>query len=107
MGSVTVTIDEATVFGNRRVTYGTLAPSGSYASGGESYTAGIFRLGTLEKLFVFPAGGYVVEVDLTNSKVKILGQNPTSTSSGVIALEEVAAALDLSGNSFPFIAIGY
>jgi len=107
MGSVSVTISKRTVFGNKRVIYGTLSPSTSYATGGESYVVSKFALRSLEGLFVFPVAGYVPEDDPTNKKVKIRGQEPTNATSGVIALSEVAATTNLSANKFPFLAIGY
>ena len=107
MGSVTVTRDHLTYFGDRIIVYGVLSPSSSYATGGESYTAGDFALNVVTRLYVFPSGGYVCEVDHSNLKVKILGHRADSTSSGVIQLEEVSSGADLSSESFPFIAVGY
>jgi len=65
----------------------------------------MFGLRVLEKLIVLPAGGYVPED--VGGKVMIRGQEPTSATTGIIALTEVAAAADLSGVSFPFVAVGY
>lgn len=108
MGNITVNSGKKlTTFGSKKVSFGTLSPSSSYATGGESYTANKFQFGKILKLYVFPSGGYMAEVDHDNKKVKILGQRADSTSSGVIKLEEVSSGSDLSSQEFPYIAIGY
>lgn len=108
MGTITVASGKKlTTFGSRKVCYGTLSPSASYATNGELWTEDLFKLNKLDRLFVFPAGGYSAEPDMTNKKVIIKGQNPTSTSSGIVALEEIANTTDLSAVAFPFMAIGH
>jgi len=107
MGSITVTRDgPPRAVGNRLMAFGTLSPSSSYASGGESFTASMFALGRVERLVVFPSpGGYVAGVDMANGTVKIFGQEPTNATTGVIALSEISG--DKSAQQFPFIAIGF
>ena len=105
---LTITISDKSVFGNKKVRTGTIAFDSSYPTGGEVYTAAQFALSKIKQLQVFPKSGYLFEDDATNKKLKVLGMNPTSTSSGVIALEEVANTTNLSTlTGVPFFISGY
>ena len=54
MGTAMVTIDRQTVEGRNRVTYGTIAGSASYATGGETVTLASLGMGALESFDVLP-----------------------------------------------------
>jgi hypothetical protein len=55
MGACTVTLVEQTVFGNKRVVYGRIAASTSYAAGGETFTAAQMGLDVIDKMVVIPS----------------------------------------------------
>lgn len=108
MGNVTISTvtKQAYVIGNVRMVIGSFTMSNSYATGGDSVNNKLIPLKRILKIFLSPKSGYIPEYDLANNKVKVYGQEPTSTAAGVVGLSEVAAATDLSTVSFDFIAIG-
>ncbi len=110
MGNVTESIaNDANTsgLGNLKVTCGTLTMSSSYATGGDSYVNNSLGVDNLITLIVGNAGGYVFEVDQTNSKILAYRQTaPADAGVADIALVEVDAAVDLSAVAIPFIAIG-
>jgi len=54
MGTATVTVVKQTVEGRNRVTYGTIAGSASYATGGETIGIPSLGLGAVESLTILP-----------------------------------------------------
>lgn len=79
----------------------------SYATGGESLTAGDFRLDSLILVHAEPVDGYVFAYDYTNSKLKAFRQKDPGAAGGAdIALPEVAATTDLSAVATRVFAIG-
>ena len=105
--ALTVSIDHRTVEGNLRVIYATITFDTSYPTGGEALDP-VTDLGvtSLIRMEIAPAAGYVFEYDYTNNKVKVYGQEPTSATTGVIALSEVANATNLSTVSTKIKAYG-
>jgi hypothetical protein len=81
---------------------------GTYATNGVSFTKASFDLPvSVDDVVIYPAGGYVFEVDKTNSKVKAYRQKDPGNAGGAdIALPEVANAVDLSSVTFRFRAEG-
>ena len=64
MGAIAVTIPQSgfTVQGNKRVHYGTLTGSSSYATSGDTYTTlPYFGMNVMESLTVWPQTGYIAE----------------------------------------------
>lgn len=104
--TVTIATDGKSVFGNKHVRMGVITFDDSYPTDGESYTAAMFALGKIRKLFVFPRDGYMPDVDDANSKIKVYGTRPDSTSSGVQTMYEVGNTENLSAISFDFIVFG-
>ncbi|MHC4748741.1 MAG: hypothetical protein ACYTFW_02595 [Planctomycetota bacterium] len=102
--ALTVTIDDKSVFGNRKVRMGSIAFDSSYPTDGEPFTAAMFALSKIKKLRVYPAAGYVVEVDHTNSKVKVFWNDYDAGADA--ALIEVTNATNLSTLSCEFDAYG-
>jgi hypothetical protein len=94
MGACTVTYTTPVRKVSRRLTFraGTVAPSASYATGGETFSPVVGR-SVLAINFEHPAG-YIYEYDRTNSKLKIyFADNNAAADSALI---EIAASTDLS-----------
>ena len=107
MGNVTVTLDKRrSIWGDMVIVLGRITMSSSYATSGDSYTLGQLGVSVLNKLFIVPRGAYHFAVDYTNKKILAYGQEPTSATTGIIALSQVANAADLSAQVLDFIAIG-
>lgn len=88
--------DAITLGGTNRLLFGTVAMSSSYATGGDTLDMpGDISLGE-GSVLIGQAGGYVLEYDGTNAKVKAYRDNGTATAA---ALPEVAAAVNLSAVS--------
>lgn len=102
MGATTQVLGEQTVQGNKRITYGTIALSSSYATGGDTFTAARFGLSRIDKLFTESAVlGRVVSVDMTNLKLLAYGQDGTTG-----ALVEAPNTTNLSTIVLDCMAIG-
>lgn len=132
MGAAVVTIQGYSVTGNKRMHWGTLHLSTSYATGGDTWTPNNFGMSTVEQLDINSPGTLIMLPDTVNLKIKAYyptgggGPNPTtpaapkvssggSTASAVDATDptitpgvgiEVAATADLSGTVVSFQAIG-
>ena len=66
-----VTGDSWVTLGNLRGVYATVALSNSYGTGGDTFTAGKFGLGTIKRVQILSApAGYSLYVDNTNAKIK-------------------------------------
>ena len=114
--ALAVTINKVDAAQNSLYVRGTLVASGSYVAGGD--TLDFSGKGDLpasippRDVFVHGVAGFVYEFVrgtlLTNSKVKVRGQQPTSATAGVIALDEIAAAAypaGVTGDTITFLAI--
>lgn len=97
----TLTVAGTTVWGNKRITYGT-GNLGTYAANGIAVTAAQCGLKALEFLYVGNVGGYVMEWDKANGKVKVyLDATPAASA----ALPELGA-VDISTSTLNWLAIG-
>jgi hypothetical protein len=102
--TITATVRKRTSLGGTGYLYmGTLTPDTSYETGGDTITNPSEGLKLPEKfdaLNIQPSvGGYIATWDSAAGKVKIM-----EGAAGV--LKEVAAAANLSGQTFNYIAIG-
>jgi hypothetical protein len=105
--AVTVTYIDAPAGSKFVEVYGTLAFSGSYTTGGEAITwQGLGNAGTEIpssqaplQVFVQSQGGsgWLYGWNAGSAKVQVFGQHPTNATTGIIALEELAAASYPSG----------
>src|SRR5262245_52322093 len=99
--------DFLTSLGNKRQTNGTGNLGNPYASGGIAVSAKQLGLGRVESMIVNPAGGFVFEYVPSTAKVKAYQQRDPAAAGGAdIPLPEVGA-VDLSGITFSWTAIGY
>lgn len=122
MGTVTVTIvnpdpDAYEYEGRNLQVYGTITLSGSYSTGGDTFTTGQFRMERLLYLDInMPGGGaghttaYLLAPNLPTTTglsaagtIQVFG---SGASSGA-ALVEVTNGTNLSAFSFGFMAIGW
>jgi len=110
--SLTVTLTDMTVVGNKRLHTFKLAFDTSYPTGGESLTAADLGLSSLDFILVEPASGCLFEYDHTNSKLiatytsashthtentaATYTQNATTAASTAAAGSEVPNTTDLS-----------
>ena len=110
--SLTVTLTDMTVVGNKRLHTFKLAFDSSYPTGGESLTAANLGLSTVDFILIEPASGYLFEYDHTNSKViaryplashthtentaATYTQNATTAASTASAGSQVSNGTDLS-----------
>lgn len=118
MGTVVVTIanpgpDPVDYFGSRKVVFGTLHLSTSYATGGDSYTAGQFGMERIDMLEIAqPGDGNTTSWMLAPILPTTVGQSAAGkiqafgTGSGAGALAE-AGNIDLSSFVANFLAIGF
>lgn len=85
------------------VAFGTLTFSGSYVAGGDTLDFRGKIKGSRNLLFlqINSEDGFIYKwvkgTDLSNQKVKVFGQTPTSATVGTIALDEHAAAVYEAG----------
>ena len=108
MGAITVKLDMTQTHSQDSWTVisGTLTMSSSYAPGGDSYTPGLFGLGQIHDLLIWPSSGYVLQ-----------GIVSTATSGGLVkafwsgfaagTLDEVTAGTNLSTITARFHAYGW
>ena len=108
MGACTVTITDNTVWGNKRVVYGTIAGSSSYAQGGETFTLAQLGLNALDDMSIrngftgsAPAASYEPTIDFTNRKVLFFG----GAAAGVAAQDAAGAANVSQSNRFQAIGV--
>ncbi len=74
--SLTVTIDNQDIFGNKRVNDCSIGFDSSYPTGGESLSARNFGLSGIDLVLFEAAHGMTFEYDHTNNKVKAFRQAP-------------------------------
>jgi hypothetical protein len=104
MGDATVTLDPLTrglkTIGNRKMRTGTIAGSTSYATSGDAILVGSqkFGLSKVEKVLIFPKGGYTYEVNSQTAPTLLLAYVSGGT--------EVTATTPLNGVVAQFIVIG-
>jgi len=104
MGNVAVALDSLPsglkLWGNKKVRTGTITMSSSYATSGDSILAAYqkFGLASVEKVHIFPANGYALQVDSQTAPTKVLSY----TSGGT----QTTAATNLSAVVAQFIAVG-
>lgn len=83
MGNVSASITQYTVQGNRRVHFGTLTMSSSYAASGDAYTdLSTFGMTTVEHLDLLPVGGTIGFHGYWNSgatAIKVVTSRPQSS----------------------------
>jgi hypothetical protein len=80
---------------------------GTYATNGVAFTPATFGLVRVDYIDIGPAGGYLFEVDYTNSKIKAYRQKDPAAAGGAdIALPEVANGVDISAVTFRALVIG-
>lgn len=104
--TISLTGDWMLNVGNRRMTRGTGNLGNPYASGGIAVSAAQVGLGLINEMVIMPAGGYVFEYVPSTGKVKAYDQKDPAAAGGAdIPLPEVGA-IDLSGITFRFMAIG-
>lgn len=112
--AIAVTVSDKWDDGKRLHAVGTLAFSGSYATGGDTLSfAGLVPASRAPVLVqVEGMAGFHYEVNLgsaiNNSKVLVRGQEPTNATAGVIALTQLAAAAypaGVTGDTVRFYAI--
>lgn len=116
--SLAISVTESWFDGQRQHVVGTITPSGNYATGGDALDF------TSQHKIKSPKGRvpthveiqgasgfayrWVPGTDLATGKVKVLGQEPTNATVGVIALTELAAAAypaGVTGDTIRFHAI--
>jgi hypothetical protein len=98
--------------------YGTFAFSGSYSTGGEAVTwAGLGTQGAQipssqvpVQVYIQSQGGsgFLYGWNQGTGKVQVFGQQPTSPTTGIIALNELAAAAypaGITGDTVTFLAV--
>lgn len=74
--SVTTTIDETTIFGNKRIEYASLAFDSSYPRGGEPFAPSAIGMKRFDMMMTTPKDGLSFEWDKTNEKLKVLDTVP-------------------------------
>lgn len=101
--AASVTLDERTVFGNKRVSFATVTMDSSYPTGGESVTAAQLGLSSVHRcdaqVAVATGGGVNVanaNYSVTTNKVLLYDETPA----------EVANAADVSTTVVKLIAYG-
>ena len=97
--------------GAGRMVFGTFTMATSYATGGDTVAGGPAGLGvnSLDNLIVMARNtGQIAAWDGGKSTVKILfyGYEPTTDTSGIIALTQEASASDFSTITVDYIAFG-
>lgn len=101
-------VERSTVFGDRRVRFFTVTWDSSYATGGESLTAGDVGLQRIDFLVAEPAAAsagtsaHVVKYDYTNSKLQAFETGAAVDS----PLKEATAAADLSATPCRIMVVG-
>lgn len=104
--TISLTGDWLVSLGNRRMSKGTGNLGNPYAAGGIAITPNQVGLGQIDEMIIFPAGGYVFEYVPSTGKIKAYDQTDPANAGGAdIPLAEVGA-VDLSGTTFRFVAIG-
>ena len=86
MGALTTSNLEFSIAGNKRVVWGRLAPSSSYATSGETYVNRQFGLGVVDRLMIYPANGYAPEWNsgATTVKFRTGGNQPGSVGQNLV-----------------------
>lgn len=109
--AITITVNDKkkvnAQFGEKTEIEGTLAFGSSYTTNGESFTLVQLGLEALDRMVCEATLGYVLQVDLTNKKIKAYYADYSTSTDG--ALIEVAAEVNLSGaglTAVPFFASG-
>ncbi|MEM2125708.1 MAG: hypothetical protein QXQ53_04855 [Candidatus Methanosuratincola sp.] len=77
--SLSITINDHTIFGNKRFVTFTIAFDSSYPTGGESLTAANLGLSSIDFLLVEPAHGLLFEYVHSTSKLKAMYPSVTHT----------------------------
>lgn len=101
-------VERSTVFGDRRVRFFTVTWDSSYATGGESLTAGDVGLSRIDFVMAEPAAAaagtaaHVVKYDYTNSKLQAFETGAAVDS----PLKEATAAADLSATPCRIMVVG-
>ena len=112
--AIAVTVSDKWDDGKRLHVVGTLAFSGSYATGGDTLSFAGLVPASRAPLVVRVSGqaGFIYEVNIgsgiANSLVLVRGQEPTNATAGVIALTQLAAAAypaGVTGDTVRFYAI--
>jgi len=88
---LTNTIQDRTVFGNKRLVTLDTAFDSSYPRGGESLTAADLGLDSIDMVMVAPVDGYTFEYDYTNSLLKAYNVQP------MLIVEEVVTVASNTG----------
>lgn len=81
--TLTLSNEEITVFGNKRIGLYDIAFDSSYPYGGETFDLNGTRLTDVEKIILSPVQGYDFEYDYTNDKIKVFKPAPP------IVIEEI------------------
>lgn len=110
MGALAISSVINTVFGDKRVTFATLTPSATYATGGETgltpAALGMATIDHIEARSLFKAGSpntvLVPVPSLATSKLLLFGGSTAAAG----ALEEFGNGNDASGYSIRVMAIG-
>ena len=114
--ALSVTINNVDHAADSLYVRGSVSASGSYTAGGDTLDfsgKGDLPASTPPRdVFIHGVSGFVYEfvrgATLTNNKVKVRGQQPTSATTGVIALDEIAAAAypaGVTGDTISFLAV--
>jgi hypothetical protein len=104
MGAATVVITKKIYSSDRSVVMGTITPSTSYATGGETFTLASFGLvNGLDDLDVYSTGGFIPSTGTLATAPKLLVHQQSAATG---ALTQVPNATNLSTSSFPFRAVG-
>ena len=94
MGAISVSSRAYDIFGNKQEVSGQLTMSSSYATNGDTFTAGQFGLARLDRLIPISSAGYTFQPDLTNLKIKAFTN------------VEVGNGTPLNGVTVDYIALG-
>ena len=110
-GTAVVTISDNWSDGKRQFVIGTIVLANDYAAGGIviAWTDSKIKSSRAPKIArIDGIAGFKYEYDATNKKILIRGQQPTSATSGIIKLDEIASAAlpaGVTGDTISFFAI--
>lgn len=86
--ALTVTLNNRTTFGNKKITVADIDFDSSYPTGGESLTAAQLGMKKIELLIATPKTGFSFEYDYANSKLKALCPGVVTGAAGAGTLDD-------------------
>lgn len=103
-----ITVNDRSVYGNKKIVIASLAFDSSYPTNGESFTPADVSLDTISFISFEQRAGYLFEYDYTNKKIKVYGPHThtirfqTSAAANAVTaaadqLRTAAAAFSVTG----------